>query len=234
MFPDVSLASSLLFPHDERVTKGDELRDVGRAVAARRGELGMTQQGLADAAGVDLKTVYNLESGGRWPIARTRVAIAAALGWEGDALAAIAGGTASPGTGSPPTSMSGNPLGVEITPEQLANMEPHLNAIRTRAGIARRQHPGERLTGEMVFGALEFDGIIFPASPRDAGKWNDLSAVGWPDDAVAWGVAAFRAWASEQSARESAGEGNAAGLTALSPDPGVRRELQTRDNTARK
>lgn len=72
-----------------RVAKGDELRRVGRAVAARRGELGMTQHELAEAAGVDLKTVYNLESGTRWPIARTRAAISAALGWEADALARI-------------------------------------------------------------------------------------------------------------------------------------------------
>jgi len=49
----------------------------------------MTQQDLADAAGVDLKTVYNLESGSRWPIARTRVAISRALGWGGDGLARL-------------------------------------------------------------------------------------------------------------------------------------------------
>ena len=54
----------------------------------------MTQQGLADTAHVDLKTVYNLESGTRWPIARTRVAIAAALRWETDALGVIASGDA--------------------------------------------------------------------------------------------------------------------------------------------
>ena len=77
-------------PHDELVAKGEELGRVGRAVAARRGELGMTQQELADRAGVDLKTVYNLESGTRWPIAKTRAAVSAALQWEGDALTAIA------------------------------------------------------------------------------------------------------------------------------------------------
>src|ERR1700734_1228672 len=52
-----------------------------RAVAARRGQLGMTQQELADAAGVDSKTIYNLESRGRWPIARTRALVEKALGW---------------------------------------------------------------------------------------------------------------------------------------------------------
>ena len=52
-----------------------------RTVAARRGELGLTQQELADAAGVDSKTIYNLESRGRWPIARTRARMEKALGW---------------------------------------------------------------------------------------------------------------------------------------------------------
>src|SRR6185437_10027978 len=88
-FLNVPLASSLLFPHHGRVAKGEELRRAGSAVAARRGELDMTQQDLADAAGVDLKTVYNLESGSRWPIARTRVAISRALGWGGDGLARL-------------------------------------------------------------------------------------------------------------------------------------------------
>lgn len=52
----------------------------------------MTQHELAGEAGVDLKTVYNLESGTRWPIARTRVAVSAALKWPGDALAALLAG----------------------------------------------------------------------------------------------------------------------------------------------
>jgi len=85
-----------LFPHDVLVAKGDELRRVGRAVAARRGELGLTRQELADEAGVDLKTIYNLESGTRWPIARTRASVAAALGWTADALDGIAAGYGTP------------------------------------------------------------------------------------------------------------------------------------------
>jgi transcriptional regulator with XRE-family HTH domain len=71
------------------VTKGEDAQAFGRAVEARRGELGMTQQELADAAGVDLKTVYNLESGGRRPIARVRAAISGVLGWSDGALAAV-------------------------------------------------------------------------------------------------------------------------------------------------
>jgi transcriptional regulator with XRE-family HTH domain len=59
----------------------DGKRRAARAVAARRGELGLTQQELAGAAGVDSKTIYNLESRGRWPIARTRASIEKALDW---------------------------------------------------------------------------------------------------------------------------------------------------------
>jgi transcriptional regulator with XRE-family HTH domain len=61
-----------------------------RAVEARRGELGLTQQQLADAAGVDIKTIGNLESRGRWPIARTRAAIEQALGWQPGEMKRIA------------------------------------------------------------------------------------------------------------------------------------------------
>jgi DNA-binding XRE family transcriptional regulator len=59
----------------------DGRQRAARAVAARRGELRMTQQGLGAAAGVTTKTIGNLESRGRWPIARTRAQIEEALGW---------------------------------------------------------------------------------------------------------------------------------------------------------
>lgn len=68
------------------------LQRVGDAVEERRGQLGMTQQDLADAAGVDLKTVYNMESGLRWPRVKNRTAIAAALGWPTSALHDIRNG----------------------------------------------------------------------------------------------------------------------------------------------
>lgn len=73
------LANALTFPQTEGMTAGRE--SAARAVVARRGKLGMTQQDLADRAGVDIKTIGNLESRGRWPIARTRAAIEGALGW---------------------------------------------------------------------------------------------------------------------------------------------------------
>lgn len=60
---------------------------VARYVAARRGSLGLSQEQLATKAGVDIKTLWNLETGDRWPQAKTRARIEAALGWdEGDIL----------------------------------------------------------------------------------------------------------------------------------------------------
>lgn len=68
----------------------DGRQRAARAVAVRRGELGMTQQELASKAGVDVKTVGSLETRGRWPIARSRVSIERALGWSSGELTRIA------------------------------------------------------------------------------------------------------------------------------------------------
>lgn len=65
---------------------------VARYVVARRGELNMSQQRLAERAGVDAKTIYNLESGDRWPQPKTRDRIEAALGWYSGDLQRIAEG----------------------------------------------------------------------------------------------------------------------------------------------
>lgn len=60
-------------------------RRVASYVVSRRGALGLSQDDLATKAGVDAKTIYNLESGERWPWATTRSKIEAALGIaEGD------------------------------------------------------------------------------------------------------------------------------------------------------
>lgn len=66
-------------------------RRAAQAVAERRGKLDMTQQDLADRAGVDAKTIGNLETRGRWPIARTRARIEEALGWPDGEMTRLAG-----------------------------------------------------------------------------------------------------------------------------------------------
>jgi len=64
----------------------------GRAVLARRGELGLTRAEVAEKAGVDIKTVWGFESGDRWPIAKTLAAVAAVLGLDAAELMRIADG----------------------------------------------------------------------------------------------------------------------------------------------
>jgi len=63
----------------------DRSRRLARYVAARRDQLGLSQEALADQAGLNHKTVHTVESGKHWPVARTRRALEPALGWvEGD------------------------------------------------------------------------------------------------------------------------------------------------------
>ena len=67
-------------PREATRTPGSEGR---RAVASRvidlRGELGLTQEGLAAKAGVSHRTIQNLEAGETWPQPVTLAAIARAL-----------------------------------------------------------------------------------------------------------------------------------------------------------
>lgn len=99
---------------------------VAKYVAARRGALGLTQERLAERAGVTVKTVYNLEAGERWPQARTRAAVEAALRWRAGDLVRIAGGD--------------EPLGTE--PEdargELAELSAYFAELRADAGEKRR------------------------------------------------------------------------------------------------
>jgi transcriptional regulator with XRE-family HTH domain len=156
------------------VAKGEDLQRVGRAVAARRGELGMTQHDLADAAGVDLKTVYNLESGNRWPIARTRAAIAAALGWETGEFAAIAEARLASVPPPPPPSAEALIEAIRSKPmrqmgtrmaEEVDKRVPGLAGLATGAAWA---DPGTPVpSGAQVFG------------PGDnADLWDELVATG--------------------------------------------------------
>ncbi|GAA3957578.1 hypothetical protein GCM10023085_45090 [Actinomadura viridis] len=69
-----------------------DLKRVARFVIAQRGNLGLSQSELAERAGVDSKTIWNLESAQRWPISRNRVKIEKALGVEPDSLAMVSRG----------------------------------------------------------------------------------------------------------------------------------------------
>lgn len=62
----------------------------GRAIRLRRGELGMTQGALASKAGVDPKTISNVETGKNWPHTESQSRIERTLGWDSGTLERIA------------------------------------------------------------------------------------------------------------------------------------------------
>lgn len=65
---------------------------VGDAVEARRLDLKLTQEGLAERAGVSSRTVHNLENAKTWPQTSNRRAIERALGWGPGSLQRIRDG----------------------------------------------------------------------------------------------------------------------------------------------
>lgn len=62
----------------------------GRVALIRRGVLGLTQLEVAERAGVDVQTLRTLETGERWPIAKSLEAISAVLGFGPGYLRAVA------------------------------------------------------------------------------------------------------------------------------------------------
>jgi transcriptional regulator with XRE-family HTH domain len=63
-----------------------DLERVGELVRTRRGVLGLTQQQLAEKAGIDTGTISSLELGQTWPWAKNRSRIDQALGWRPGSL----------------------------------------------------------------------------------------------------------------------------------------------------
>jgi transcriptional regulator with XRE-family HTH domain len=125
----------------------------------------MTQQELADRAGVDLKTIYNLESGTRWPIAKTRAAVSAALRWEGDALTAIADGNpASEPTAAP------EPDAEPASPDDADAME---NAVIVAALPRREREVWAEMRRSLQATPAGRD--LF-ADPRQAALWPEGGA----------------------------------------------------------
>ncbi|WP_131739386.1 helix-turn-helix domain-containing protein [Actinomadura roseirufa] len=103
---------------------------IAKYVAARRGSLGLTQERLAERAGVTVKTIYNLESGERWPQARTRSAIEDALQWRPGDLARI-------GEGREPLGVP-SPAGADEALRELAELNAYFADLRADPGDRRR------------------------------------------------------------------------------------------------
>lgn len=101
---------------------------LGRAIKARREELGLTtQQALADAAGVTRQSVQSLESGKqRSRMPATIPAIEKSLGWEpGSAARILSGEAASPQNGATGRLAEGMPARVaqELSAGQVVDTE---------------------------------------------------------------------------------------------------------------
>jgi DNA-binding XRE family transcriptional regulator len=143
----------------DSVPTDDGLFRVGRSVADRRGEMGMTQEELATAAHLDLKTIYNLESGKRWPIARNRVKIAAALKWPPEALAEIRSGTLPAGNGA-------------AAPAGNGRYAPVLQADEDAIAPFEQQVRAEILTAMDQHGLDARGGQVFPGSTAEAAIWD--------------------------------------------------------------
>ena len=127
----------------------------------------MTQQELADTAGVDLKTVYNLESGTRWPIARTRAAISAALRWEGDALTGLAESARLRGTETPPP---------PATPEGAAPADAEVNAQVLSLLFRRAERPVEAEVRDEIRAAKAAYRGVSPERIPEAGTEFDAES----------------------------------------------------------
>ena len=105
---------------------------VAKYVAARRGALGLTQERLAERAQVTVKTVYNLESAGRWPQARTRAAVEAALEWQPGDLMRIA-------EGDEPSAERGEaPDETVVTLRELEELGAYFAELQADSGEKRR------------------------------------------------------------------------------------------------
>jgi DNA-binding XRE family transcriptional regulator len=128
----------------------------------------MTQLELADAAHVDLKTIYNLESGTRWPIARTRAAISAALRWETDALGVIAAGA------EPVEVPPGRAVAPELPPDRILPalavtdedaLAPYKQQVAAELAKAAEEY-GLGFTGAQAFGAGTLAALWWDADPN--------------------------------------------------------------------
>ncbi|GAA4105903.1 MULTISPECIES: helix-turn-helix domain-containing protein [Actinomadura] len=105
---------------------------VAKYVVARRGALGLTQERLAERAGVTVKTVYNLESAERWPQARTRAAIEEALEWRPGDLVRIAEG------GEPAPGRDGTPDEMAVALRELEELNAYFADLQADSGDKRR------------------------------------------------------------------------------------------------
>jgi hypothetical protein len=88
----------------------------------------------------------------------------------------------------------------DVPNEMAAEIKPHFREIQGRIAVASATHPGARLEGRW----------IFPDSPLDAHRWNNLIAKGYAARQVAQMLAV--AWIIDRAQPAEPGDGAAGAI----------------------
>jgi transcriptional regulator with XRE-family HTH domain len=122
------------------MSRGLDRERVARYVIDRRGGLGLTQEELADRAGLDRKTIYHLESAERWPQVKTRGALEEALGWaSGDLIRIAEGGEPSNFTAADAEAATAEASAHDATVTTIERASARLEEISQAVGLD--EHP---------------------------------------------------------------------------------------------
>lgn len=163
----------------------------------RRLELRLTWQEVAERGGVSLRAIANARTGNVEIRPLTQAGIEAGLDWgQGTIERVLAGGEPLGHAPVAPLPDTGPRTFPPMSPEMERDSARHEAELLMRLEIAQRMHPGEKLTGAMVF----------PDDVRSARSWDSLTSafVGWAPEQVAKGLAVMRADIEAMEARRRA------------------------------
>lgn len=185
-------------------------------VRERRVELGMTQEDARAAGGPSTATMRLIEGALQHSYQPATLRdLEKALRWErGSAARILAGGEPvrlsaglAPVRPAPALTFGEEDLpDDEIAPQDLELFQDLVDEFKVRLARARRRHPGERLTGDLVF----------PRNEMHAALWDVLASHGWQADVIPRSLAAVLVM------REEAGNGSESGTAAGLAAPAIR------------
>lgn len=127
------------------------------------GERGLTQEALAESAGVDPTTVNAFLKGRNWPQVRTRAKLEIALGWPVGMLANIAAGQEPPAT---------RPKDANEIRRLIAEMQEELTWLNPRHESTRRLITA-RLEREIADLQRELTALGEDAAPSEIDSLSD-------------------------------------------------------------
>jgi hypothetical protein len=162
----------------------------------RRLELGLAWQEVAEHGGISLRALANARAGDSEIRPLTRAGIEKGLQWEPGSVTDVLGG----GDPAPVPARDAPGDFPPVSPAMRRRMGRALAEIDARITVAAAAHPGERLTGSMVY----------PDAPDFADVWDLLTAKKWRQGKVKNALAAIAGQlADDAEGRESS---RAAGL----------------------